>query len=75
MTFAFPIEPKEGLSSRDGDGRANSGQQPDEWHLLPERDSFGDQIISVGDGCYLTAGVGSILVEDSTLAWKAKNLM
>jgi hypothetical protein len=65
MTFAFPFEPKEGLSSRDGDGRENSGQEPDKRHLMPERDSFGDQIISVGDGCYLTVGVGSILVEDS----------
>ena len=65
MTFAFPFEPKEGLSSRDGDDRDNAGQQPDERHLPSERDSFGDQIISVGDGCYLTVGVGSILVEDS----------
>ena len=65
MTFASPFEPKEGLSSRDGDGRGSSGQQPDDRDLLPERDSFGDLIISYGDGCYLTVGVGSILVEDS----------
>jgi hypothetical protein len=65
MTFAYPSEPKESLNSRDGDGRENSGQQPDERDLMPERDSFGDQIIAYGDGCYLTVGVGSILVEDS----------
>ena len=65
MTFAFPFEPIEGLSSRGAGGRENSGQQADERHLPPERDSFGDLIVSYGDGCYLTVGVGSILLEES----------
>ena len=65
MTFAFPFESRDGLTSRDANGSGNSGQEPDERHLPPERDSFGDLIVSYGDGCYLTVGVGSILVEDS----------
>lgn len=65
VTFAFPFELKEGLSSQDAGGSENSGQQPDERHLPPERDSTGDLIISYGDGCYLTVGVGSIFLEES----------
>jgi hypothetical protein len=65
LTFGFPFEQQEGLSSYAADGGRNSGQESDNLHLPLERSSFGDQIVSYDDGCYLTVGVGSILVEQS----------
>jgi len=60
VTFGYPVavgtEP--GLRSR-------SGQEPVAPNGPLERDSFGEVNIPLGDGCYLIAGGGSILVEDA----------
>jgi hypothetical protein len=60
VTFGNPFsdEAPSGLKSEEG-------QRPNERHLPPERSSFGEITTSLGNGCYLIHGGGSILVEQA----------